>query len=68
MDKLQETFDGLDPEFNSMVAYQAKINELVDYCERLKKAVGYLADLSDIQFKSGEVNYNQVNQILTEKD
>ncbi len=37
--KLDETFDGLDPEINSMIAFQEKINELIHEINRIKKLI-----------------------------
>ncbi len=39
LEKLELTFDGLDPEYNSMVEFQIKINELIKEINRIKKLI-----------------------------
>ncbi len=39
IEKLQETFTDLDPEVNTMIAFQEKINEIIETVNALSTAI-----------------------------
>lgn len=69
MEKLDETFDGLSPEYNQLVAYQTKINQLISRQNKLEEAVRLLTTgLDTVVGTLGEkevtVTRDRINQIL----
>jgi hypothetical protein len=51
IEKLNEVFDGLSPEFPQLVAYQDKINEIIFHVNELERTRGDDAWKTDPEFR-----------------